>query len=228
MSFLKTKTDESINEKVGGGKYISKSGIYPVTIKIASVDIGDKGSTSVNFNVEDEDGNATTLYNLRLTNNDGSENFQAPIMHRLAIIANLEEIDDPVEEEHKLGKDSKEVTLAVLKEFEDFECIVRVQEVYSKNQKDEIRKELTIRNFYRADGATAEEIISEANGEEVVFGNKLEKDRDYASNVTYKDNLTAADIETWEKARRDSNNGGGNAGASKPKVNKPAGSLFKR
>lgn len=235
MSFLKTKVDSSTLQDQGtGSKYISKSGIYDVVLKVVSVDVGAKGSTSLNFNVEDADGNPTTFYGLRLTNNDGSENFQAALAHKLAVIANLEEINDPEEQTHNMGKDNKPTNLMVLDDFTDFECKIRVQEEYSisKGGKNDgkIRKSMAIKNFYRAgDGASAQEIASEAAGTPVEVGTQLGKDEAYASNVTYKDGLTEESVKEWKDSFKSGGNAGGATTASQPStVNKPAGSLFKR
>ena len=213
MSFFKTAaTKEAVQENSGGAKYISKSGIYPGTIKIASVDVNDSGARAINFNFEGEDGSESTFYGLKLDNNDGSANFAAKIFNRLCVIADVEEVQDPEEEEHKVGKDQKLVTLAVLPDFEDFECIVRVQEEYSrigakwiKNDDGfNIRKSMVIRDFYRVDGAHAEEIIDETE-----IGVKIQKDHGYAENVTYResergagDAPTAEEVAEWKESKK--------------------------
>ena len=66
--FFTTKRDaQSLAEQTGD--FINKSGIYDVIIKFASVNKGDKGSISIDFNCEYK-GSETTFYGLRLTNND--------------------------------------------------------------------------------------------------------------------------------------------------------------
>ena len=230
MAFLKTKVDtETLKERgSSGAKYIYKSGIYPATLKIVSVDVSDNGSTSLNFNVEEENGNQTTFYGLRLTNNDGSENFQAATFHKLAIIAGLEEVSDPETETHKLGKDGKPTELEVLTDFTDLNVKIRVQEEYYKKERGtgDIAKRMVIKNFYRAsDGAAAAEIVAEANGDSIEFGTQLSKDEVYASNVTYKDGLTAEDVDAWKETSKNNNKSSGSK-APATKVNKPAGSLF--
>lgn len=226
MSFMKANINpEALQEGGSGAKYIAKSGIYDVTLKIVSVDVNDKGARAINFNVEDADGNPTTFYGLKLDNNDGSKNFGADIFNRLIIIANLEDVNDPEEQEHKLGKDNKPVTLAVLDDFTDLECKIRVQEEYSKYN-GEINKRMVIKNFYRADGASAAEIVAEATGDEsVVIGTQIEKDKPYAENITYRD-CTPEEVAAWKESKKSGNSGAKAAPAAK--VNKPAGSLFKK
>lgn len=74
-SFIKVNRDESIvKENTGGGSYLSKSGIYPITLKFASVSVNEHNARSIDFNVIFNN-NESTLYGLKLDNNDGSENY---------------------------------------------------------------------------------------------------------------------------------------------------------
>lgn len=212
MGFMKANiTADAVKENTSS--YISKSGIYDVTLKIVSVDVNEHGARSINFNVE-HDGSENTFYGLKLDNNDGSDNYQAAIFNKLMIVTGITELDDPETQTHKLGKDKVEKELEVLTEFEGVDVKVRVQEEYSKYN-GEIRKRMVIRNFYRAeDGATAEEIVNAEEGKEVTFGAKLEKDRAYAENVTYKDDVTPEEVKAWKESKA---NGGSSTSAPQPK-----------
>lgn len=205
MSFIKINRDEAVvKESKGGGSYLSKSGIYPVTIKFASVSINDHNARSIDFNV-DYNGNSSTLYGLKLDNNDGSENYMYPIFNNLAIIAGLDDISEPEEQEHAVGKDNETKSFMVLDDFTGLEVLVRVQQEYSKYN-NEIKSRLTIKGFYRAeDKANAFEIIK---GEG--FGTQHGKDLAYAEKITYKDGLTAEEVAAWEAQKS------GKAGAVKP------------
>ena len=205
MSFIKINRDEAVvKESKGGGSYLSKSGIYPVTIKFASVNINDHNARSIDFNV-DYNGNSSTLYGLKLDNNDGSENYMYPIFNNLAIIAGLDDINEPEEQEHAVGKDNEIKSFMVLDDFTGLEVLVRVQQEYSKYN-NEIKSRLTIKGFYRAeDKANAFEIIK---GEG--FGTQHGKDLAYAEKITYKDGLTAEEVAAWEAQKS------GKAGAVKP------------
>lgn len=205
MSFIKINRDEAVvKESKGGGSYLSKSGIYPVTIKFASVSINDYNARSIDFNV-DYNGNSSTLYGLKLDNNDGSENYMYPIFNNLAIIAGLDDISEPEEQEHAVGKDNEVKSFMVLDDFTGLEVLVRVQQEYSKYN-NEIKSRLTIKGFYRAeDKANAFEIIK---GEG--FGTQHGKDLAYAEKITYKDGLTAEEVAAWEAQKS------GKAGAVKP------------
>lgn len=210
MSFIKINRDEAVvKESKGGGSYLSKSGIYPVTIKFASVNINDHNARSIDFNV-DYNGNSSTLYGLKLDNNDGSENYMYPIFNNLAIIAGLDDISEPEEQEHAVGKDNEVKSFMVLDDFTGLEVLVRVQQEYSKYN-NEIKSRLTIKGFYRAeDKANAFEIIK---GEG--FGTQHGKDLAYAEKITYKDGLTAEEVAAWEAQKS------GKAGAVKPAVVTP-------
>ena len=185
---------EALKEVGGGGKYISKSGIYTVTLKTVSVKVNDSKARSLNFNV-DYEGSGNTLYGLKLDNNDGTQNFQYKTYNNLAIIADLANVQGPVAQTHNLGKDNTPTELQVLEDFSDIEVQVRVQEEYSL-YKNELQSRKVIKAFYRADGASAAEI---ASGSEV--GVQLKKDEEYAQNVTYKDGLDKSKVDAMKEAK---------------------------
>lgn len=221
MQFLKISTSADALPSSGGSKFISKSGVYDVIIKFASIDVSTNGAQSINFNIE-YNGNTQTIYGPYVTSTKGeSLKIGTQLVNSLGIIAGLGE-DDALtieQEEHKVGKDSTLKEFNVIPQFSDLEVKMRIQEEYSINPKtNEIRKSLVPRAFYRADGASVREII---NNTEV--GVQLEKDQaSYASAVTYNDGLTAEKIAEWEASKSDSS-----AKPTAPAASiKPAGSLF--
>jgi hypothetical protein len=128
-----------------------------------------------------------------------------PIFNNLAIIAGLDDISEPEEQEHAVGKDNEVKSFMVLDDFTGLEVLVRVQQEYSKYN-NEIKSRLTIKGFYRAeDKANAFEIIK---GEG--FGTQHGKDLAYAEKITYKDGLTAEEVAAWEAQKS------GKSGAVKP------------
>lgn len=218
MSFFKINKEVAANQESTGGDYLSKSGIYPITLKFVSVDINNHNARSLNFNI-DYKGNPTTLYGLKLDNNDGSENYQASVFNRLCNVLEIDAVSNPEIEEHAVGKDSTPKEFSVLPDFTDKEVAIRVQEEYSKYN-GEIKKRLVIKNFYRySDGASAAEII---NGDASKFGQQLAKDKPYAENVTYRDGLTEADIKAWKASQ----SSGGSSAAPAAQVTKPAANPF--
>ncbi len=91
--------------------------------------------------------------------------------------------------------------MEVIPELSDIPVKMRVQMEYSL-WNDAIQERKAVKAFYREDGATAAEAESGEN-----IGNRLAQDEEkYASNVTYKDGLTEADVQNWIKARNSGKN----------------------
>lgn len=223
MKFKVTSNAAALSESTGSS-YMNKSGIYPVTINFASLDVAASGAESVNFQFL-YNGEPQTVYGPYVTNKDGAVNeIGAKLINKLAIIAGMTEGDDfEIEEEtHAVGKDKKDQEFAVITNFTDVECQVRLQEEYSINPKTkEIQKRMVIKNFFAANGASAAEIVNET-----APGADLEREQKYATNVTYKDDLDPDSVAAWRESKKS-----GAAAAPKPKATaakaKPAGSLFK-
>lgn len=194
MFFTANKNIEAVKEATGD--YINTSGIYDVIIKFVSVNRGINGSISLDFNCEYK-GTPVTIYGLRLTNNDGSENFQAKLFNKLLVIAGLDGVSEPQIESHVVGKDKAPKEFSVITELSDLAVKVRIQYSYSLYE-GKIIERREIRNFYReSDGAVASEILLDSG-----FGTQLEKDKKYAANITYNDGLTAETIAQWKADKK--------------------------
>lgn len=226
MAFFNANKEQAA--KAEGGNYITESGIYDVDLKHVLTDINDKGSITLNFNYDMNGQNQTLWGGIRLTNNDGQENFQANTFNKLLVIADLDAIADPIEGTLPIGKDGADKDVMVLDDLSDLGDIkMRVQMEYSKYNGDFTEKKV-IKAFYRADGASADEIINETE-----VGVKLEKDEAYASNITYKESAkgandapTAEEITEWIAAKRPKGTAGGSgtpAASNKPKFGKKFG-----
>ena len=209
-------------------QWISKSGIYDVTIKFASVDVSSGGAKSVNFNI-DYNGNSQTIYGPYIYDKQEQPlEIGLKLINSVAILAGMRGGKPTMEvETHNVGKDNKPQEFNVITEFSDLPIKVRLQEEYAINPNTkEIRKSLVPKAFFSAEGASAAEIIAQESGEAVTIGKDLEKQQKYADNITYRDSLTKEDVDQWlaNKANKPTN------AAIKPTpavVNKPAGSLFK-
>ena len=198
MAFFTKKVDaESLKEGGNGGKYISNSGLYDVNIIVPFMG-GTAKSPVVELFIE-YNGQPQPIYgNMRITNNDGSENFGAKIFNKLLVIADVDAVADPVEATLPIGKAGADKDVAILEDLQDIECKLHIQMEYAINPKtNSIRETTVIKNFYRADGASAEEIV---NGTEV--GVALEKSQKYFENITYKDGLTEEVVNEWIAAKR--------------------------
>lgn len=194
MFFTVKRDIDSVKEATGD--YINTSGIYDVIIKFVSVNRSINGSMSLDFNCEYK-GTPVTIYGLRLTNNDGSENFQAKLFNKLLVIAGLDGVSEPTIESHVVGKDKAPKEFSVITELSDLPIKMRIQYTYSLYE-GKIIERREIKNFYReGDGAVASEILLDSG-----FGTQLEKDKKYAANITYNDGLTAETIAQWKADKK--------------------------
>lgn len=226
MKLFKISTNSDAIQSSGGSSYISKSGIYDVIIKFASVEVSKNGAQSVNFNIE-YNGNAQTIYGPYITSTKNEPlKIGMQLINSLGVIAGLGD-DDELEVEQEtftVGKEAKAKEFNIITQFTDLPIKIRLQEEYSINATTkEIRKSMVPVAFYRSeDGASVREIV---NNSEV--GVQLEKDKaSYADAVRYLDDLTAEDVEAWKKSKAD----GATATKSTAPASqvKPAGSLFKK
>ena len=213
MSFFKaSKKAEDL--KQSGSSHITSSGMYPVTLLAPMVNVSDNGATSIDMFLE-HDGQKQVMYgNLRITNNDGGTNkIGNKVFNQLIVIADLDDIADPVEHELPIGKKEALKSAAVLEDLADVEVIMRVQMEYSA-YKGNIQEKKVIKAFFRLeDKASAEEIVNESK-----VGEAYEKEMKYVNHVTYKDDLTEELIQVWITAKRPKGTAGKSSGASsKPK-----------
>lgn len=223
---FKISTDKSAISSGSGSNYINKSGIYPVTIKFASVDVSASGAKSVNFNV-DLNGSNQTIYGPYVYAKDGSPlEIGLKLINQLGIIAGLRAGDNPTieQETHNVGRDNKPQDFDVITDFTDLEVQMRVQFEYDKYNND-ITEKKVIKAFFSKEGASAAEIIAQENGDAVKVGTDLEKQQKYAENITYKSGLTAEEVAAWKERKQ--NNGSNAAKPAAKVINKPAATVFK-
>jgi len=197
MSFAKSSR-KAADVKQSGGNHINASGIYPIHIIAPVVSVSNGGSTSVDMFLE-HSGQKQIMYgNLRVTNNDDSPNkIGAKIFNQLMIIADLEDVADPIEAELPIGKKESMKDCAVLEDLADIDVLMRVQMEYGA-WNGNITEKKVIKGFYRAeDKATAEEIVNETEA-----GAGYAGDQKYVNNVTYKDDVTPEQVEAWIAAKR--------------------------
>jgi hypothetical protein len=222
MAFKISTKSDAIAESSG---FVSTSGIYDAVINFASVDISKNGATSVNFNLN-INGNDQTIYGPYVTDKNGKDlEIGMKLINKLGVIAGLTDGDELEieEEEHAVGKDKTVKEFAVIQQFTDLPIKIRLQEEYSINPTtNEIQQRMVIKSFFRgSDGASAEEVVS---GEDIGKRLSIEQEK-YATNVTYKDDLTPEAVETWKKAGRGKTKAA--APAPKVKAKSAASSVFK-
>ena len=230
---MQTRKDEEALKEGGGGnsKYIGRTGIYPVTILGAFISEGRNGSVSVDFFVDHEGQNQTVYGNLRVFNNDGSDNeIGQGTFNKLQVLAGLDSVSDPVDGELPIGKAGADKDVPVLEDFNDFECQIHVQMEYGIYNGSYTEKTV-IKGFYGADGASAAEFVKgEDIGKSLAFVTE-----NYGENVTYNDGTDPEVIKEWIKAKRPKNtakSGGASTpaagGAAKPSFNKPKRNFGKK
>lgn len=198
MAFAKASKSAEDLKQGGGSKYINKSGMYPVQIIAPIVSTGDRGAVSVDMYV-DNDGQAQVIYgNLRVTNNDGKPNeIGSKIFNQLLVIAGLDEVAEPQENDLPVGKKESMKTVLILEDLCDVEVVMRVQMEYAIYNGEMTEKKI-IRGFYRAtDFASAEEIVNETEP-----GVQYNKDLDYSTTTAYKDGADEESVTAWIAAKR--------------------------
>lgn len=218
MSFFKS-SKKAEDVKQGGSNHITASGVYPVTILAPIVSVSKNGSTSIDMYV-DHKGQKQVIYgNLRITNNDDSENkIGSKIFNQLLIIAGKDEVSEPIEVELPIGKKEALKEAAILEDLTDIPVLMRIQMEYSVYN-GKVQEKKVIKAFFReSDKASAEEIVNETN-----IGESFEREMKYVDNVTYKDDLTPESIQAWiAGGRQDGLPAGSSAGSSSEPAKKPA------
>ena len=218
MSFFKSsKKQEDV--KQGGSNHITTSGLYHVLILAPIVSVSKNGSTSIDMYVEHKGQKQIIYGNLRITNNDGSENkIGSKVFNQLMIISGKDEVADPIEVELPIGKKEAMKEAAILEDLADIPILMRIQMEYSVYN-GKVQEKKVIKGFFReSDKASAEEIVNESEA-----GLSLEKEMKYVDNVTYKDDLTPEVIQAWiADGRKDGLPAGASASSSSEPAKKPA------
>jgi len=197
MAFAKKSVSQE-DVKASASNYINASGIYDVNILAAFVNTSAEGSSVVDFFL-DYAGQEQVMYgNMRVTNKNDAQGepvenkIGMKLFNHLLVVADLEEVSDPIEGELPIGKAGIDKTVAILEDISDIQIQMRIQIEYSKYLGN-ISEKRIIREFYRSgDNATASEIVNDAK-----HGEGFEKDQKYVDNITYKDDLTPDDIARW-------------------------------
>ena len=211
MSFATAKTDTKSLEQSSGSKFITKSGLYPVTILAPFVSVGKNGAQTVDLFVEYEEKAQTIYGKMSLTNNDGKPNeIGAKIFNQLLVVSGVDDVADPVDMELPIGKKGADKEVAVLEDLQDISCFLEIQMTYNI-WNNSIQENSIIRGFYREDKASAAEVVNETE-----VGVQFAKQEAYASNDYLQDGLTPEQVAEWIKAKRPKNtaNGGGSASAA--------------
>lgn len=204
MAFFTVKANaESVRDFTGnGGKYLTQSGMYEITIKNLIVSTSANGSTQIDMFINHAGQDQMLFGAIRLTNNDGSPNLSADLFNKLLVILGATDndvIEEPVPMKLPVGKggEMKEVMVLDQEGLKDVPVFLRLQMQYSLFN-DDIQERKVIRNFFRyEDKATASEIVNNAEA-----GKQYEKEAENATKRDLKDGLTDEDVDTWLANRR--------------------------
>ena len=225
MSFFKASKSQDDVKQSGGTGYVNGSGCYPVNLIAAFVSVSKGGSTSVDLFVEHEGQKQVVYGNMRVTNNDGTPNkIGAKVFNQLMIIADVDEVSEPIDAELPIGVNGADKDVGVLDDLTDIDILMRIQMEYTTYQGN-VQEKKVLKAFFRAgDDASAEEIVNDEG-----FGTQYQKEAKYFENVTYKDGLDADAIAKWVADGRPkgtagsggaSASSGGSAPAKKPAFGK--------
>ena len=223
MSFFTTnKTADATSEfegTGGGSKYISTSGMFLVTVLAPFVNNGNDKATAIDLFVDYNEQQQVIYGNMSYTNKDGGANkIGHEIFNKLVILADVENVSDPVDMDLPIGKKGADKTVAVLEDLMDVEAIMQVRMEYSIWNND-IKEKTVIKSFFRAsDNASVAEILANEEGKEVVFGTQYATIAEGADYVDYKDGLDEEKVQAWIKAKRPKQTGNsGNAAVTATK-----------
>lgn len=182
-----------------GGNYIMSSGLYDVTIHAVTVDTNENDAKTlglfVNYNGNDQmlyGALGLDLYDGRL-NDSGYATFD-----RLAVVAGIDgDIADPEETTLPIGKGGADKDVSVLPDFADVECKIWIRCEYYRKKDGTIGENRVLVNAFRADGASAEEILNETE-----VGVRLQKQANLSNDFTAnkyskKGDVTAEDVDAW-------------------------------
>lgn len=199
MAFL--KIDKKTVEKVsnGGGAYISQSGLYDVTIAALTLDINEHGARQIGAYITQDGENFQMLYGaLPLDLFDGSKEIEGNVatLMRMATIAGIEEISDPIEAELPIGKEGAVKEIMILDDFSDLQCKLWVKFEFSRGKNGVIYENRIIKDVFSAEGASADEIANETE-----IGVKIVKREKYFTETKYKD-VTEEEITAWIEGGR--------------------------
>ena len=198
MAFLTVNT-ESVQQE-GGSSYITKSGIYDLTLKHGEVVNTTNGAVQVNYFFD-----KSMSYGNNIIGVNGQPTFGYKILEALATVIGEEVLSDPEMTTVTFKKGAKE--LSCIPELNDVQVKAWIQIGY-RMYKGDIKEDVSVKRFYRvSDGAAGSEIINDTG-----FGERLAKDTDFASEIKYEDGTTPDSIAAWKKAQQ----GGGTSAPAKP------------
>lgn len=193
MSFKVNASAEAIADKVSGN-WINTSGMYDVVLKHCILSTKDKRqdiTLVVNHN-----GTDNVLYGcIRLTNNDGSDNFQKNIFNKLCVVCGMKDGQDMKTKKMQLpiGKAGALKDCEVFVDLEDIPVTLRIVMEYGW-WNNSVQQTKAVHNCFRTtDKASAQEMM---NGSE--FGKQYAVESKYAERNVYKKGIDEKMVQRWK------------------------------
>jgi len=211
MAFLTVKT-ESV-QKEGGSGYVTKSGIFDLTLRHTEVSNTTNGAVQVNYFFDKSMSYGNTILGV-----NGQPIFGYRILEALATVLGHEELSDPEPTTVQFKKGSKE--LNCIPELNDIQVKAWLQFSYRMSDKG-IQENIAVKRFYHVDSnASGQELAAIAAGDDsIVIGTRYDKDVEFASEIKYEEGVTEDSVAAWKKASQS----GGAAAPVKATANKSAG-----
>jgi len=213
MAFM--KIDQNAVSKVSnGGAYITTSGIYDVTIGALTLDVNENGARQIGAYVTLDGENYQMMYGaLPLDLFDGSQELDNNVktLMRMAVIAGLDDIEDPEEAVLPIGKEGADKDIMVFEQFSDVPMKLWVKAEYRRSKDGVMYEARIIKDAFRIeDNASADEITNDTEP-----GVKYSKREAYFNEVKYKD-TDADDVAKWIEEGRPKTPSGGTAAKARP------------
>ena len=201
MSFFKETSTAVEDVERSTSDHITTSGMYPVTLKRMLVSTspveGNKG-VEVNVLVKHKTQEQVIYGGTRIKNTNGKANeIGMRVFNAGMVVMGIDQPGDPIEVELPVGKKGAKKRVSVIPNIEDIDIILHVQTVYSQ-YKGKISENRRILEIFRADQASASEIVNEGE-----VGKQYEASLEYKDSIRYENDLTPEDIVTWVKNGRE-------------------------
>jgi len=191
----------------GGASFIGTSGVYDVNVIAVVVDQNEHGMVSLGFYVDLGNDNKQMLYGaLPMATYDNKTVLEGnqKTFGALCAIAGVDLETDfaPIEAALPIGKAGAMKDVAIFEEFEDVPVKLWIKQDYYKKSNGEIGESRTIKGIFRQeDNASGDEILKAAEGIEVEFGTRYEKQSKYFNDVGYKE-VTEDEVKAMINARK--------------------------
>lgn len=198
--FKVSTSEEQMSDKTTSS-WISHSGMYNVVIKHAFVQDNDKNSSSSIGLWVDYNGQEQTIYGaIRLTNNDGSDNFAKKVFNKLCVVAGLKNEQELRTKKMTLpiGKQGADKEVEVFTDLDNTPMILRINFKYSL-QDGNLRQDRLVHNCFTIGEPhfSASELVNKVSKEDA---KQYQIELDKADKDVYGKGVTEEMVKAWKDA----------------------------